>query len=105
MKLTFNDYLVLCFLLLFLGGTKAYAFSTRTLSDSLVVRKDSGDILPSKQATDSVRWMRRGEPSRMFKQKSGKGGGFFQHFNEIDTSYIEPQKYNFCFHVAEYKYL
>ena len=97
MKLTFNDYLVLCFLLLFLGGTKAYAFSTTTLSDSLVVRKDSGDILPSKQATDSVRWMRRGETSRMFKQKSGKGGGFFQHFNEIDTSYIEPQKYNFAF--------
>ena len=97
MKLTFNDYLVLCFLLLFLGGTKAYAFSTTTPSDSLVVRKDSGDILPSEQATDSVRWMRRGEPSRMFKQKSGKGGGFFQHFNEIDTSYIEPQKYNFAF--------
>ena len=97
MKLTFNDYLVLCFLLLFLGGTKAYAFSTTTLSDSLVVRKDSGDILPSKQATDSVRWMRSGETSRMFKQKSGKCGGFFQHFNEIDTSYIEPQKYNFAF--------
>lgn len=97
MKLTFNDYLVLCFLLLFLGGTKAYAFSTTTLSDSLVVRKDSGDILPSKQATDSVRWMRSGETSRMFKQKSGKGSGFFQHFNEIDTSYIEPQKYNFAF--------
>ena len=41
--------------------------------------------------------MRSGEPSRMFKQKSCKGGGFFQHFNEIDTSYIEPQKYNFAF--------
>ena len=97
MKLTFNDYLVLCFLLLFLGGTKAYAFPTTTLSDSLVVRKDSGDIPSSKQSTDSVRWMRSGEPSRMFKQKSCKGGGFFQHFNEIDTSYIEPQKYNFAF--------
>ena len=97
MKLTFNDYLILCLLLLFLGGTKVYAFSTTTLSDSLVVRKDSGDIPPSKQPTDSVRWMRRGEPSCIFKQKSGKGGGFFQYFNEIDTSYIEPQKYNFAF--------
>ena len=49
MKLTFNDYLVLCFLLLFLGGTKTYAFPTTTLSDSLVVRKDSGDISSSKE--------------------------------------------------------
>ena len=97
MKLTFNDYLVLCFLLLFLGGTEAYAFSTMTLSDSLVVRKDSGNIPLSKQSTDSVRWMRRGEPLRLFKQKAGKNGSFFQRFNEIDTSYIEPQKYNFAF--------
>ena len=97
MKLTFNDYLVLCFLLLFLGGTKAYAFSTTTLSDSLVVRKDSGDIPSSKQATDSVRWMRRTEPSVLSKEKAAKGGSFLQRFNEIDTSYIEPQKYNFAF--------
>jgi hypothetical protein len=41
--------------------------------------------------------MRRTEPSVLSKEKAAKGGSFLQRFNEIDTSYIEPQKYNFAF--------
>lgn len=97
MKLTINDYLLLCLLLLILGGTKMYALSSTIIPDSIVVGKDSGEILPMKLATDSVRWMRREEPSVLSKHKAAKGGSFLQRFNEIDTSYIEPQKYNFAF--------
>lgn len=97
MKLTINDYLFLCLLLLLLGGTKAYALSFTVIPDSIVVGKDSGEILPMKLSTDSVRWMRREEPSVLLKHKAAKGGSFLQRFNEIDTSYIEPQKYNFAF--------
>ncbi|WP_315581816.1 DUF4421 domain-containing protein [Prevotella jejuni] len=97
MKLTINDYLFLCLLLLLLGGTKTYALSFTVIPDSIVVGKDSGEILPMKLSTDSVRWMRREEPSVLLKHKAAKGGSFLQRFNEIDTSYIEPQKYNFAF--------
>lgn len=97
MKLTINDYLFLCLLLLILGGTKAYALSSTVITDSVIVGKDSGERLPIKQPTDSVRWMRRTEPSVLSKEKAAKGGSFLQRFNEIDTSYIEPQKYNFAF--------
>ena len=97
MKLTINDYLLLCLLLLILGGTKTYALSSMVITDSIVVGKDSGERLPIKQPTDSVRWMRITEPSVLSKHKAAKGGSFLQRFNEIDTSYIEPQKYNFAF--------
>lgn len=97
MKLTINDYLFLCLLLLILGGTKTYALSSMVITDSIVVGKDSGERLPIKQPTDSVRWMRITEPSVLSKHKAAKGGSFLQRFNEIDTSYIEPQKYNFAF--------
>ena len=97
MKLTFSDSLFLCLLLLMLGGTRTYALSTTAISDGIEANIDSAEILPVKQSIDTVRWMRRGEPTRLFKQKSNKSGNFFQRFNEIDTSYIEPQKYNFAF--------
>ena len=55
MKLTFNDSLFLCILLLLIGGAKAHALSTTTTSDNRVVIKDSGDIVSVKQPIDSVR--------------------------------------------------
>ena len=97
MKLTSHIPLFLCLLLLLLGGTKVHALSATTIPDGIEARKDSGEILPVKQSVDTVRWMRRTEPSRVFRDDSNKSGSFFQRFNEIDTTFIEPQKYNFAF--------
>ena len=74
-----------------------HALSATTILDGIEARKDSGEILPVKQSVDTVRWMRRTEPSRVFRDDSNKSGSFFQRFNEIDTTFIEPQKYNFAF--------
>ena len=97
MKLTINDYLFLCLLLLLLGGTKTYALSSTVITDSVIVGKDSEERLPIKQPTDTVRWMRRTEPSVLSKEKAAKGGSFLQRFNEIIRSYMSLRRYNFAF--------
>lgn len=97
MKLTFNDYLFLCILLLLTGGTKAYALSAKAPSDTVCMDTGSKTMLSSSQPADSVRWMRLGEPLQKSKRQIGKQGGFISRFNEIDTTFIEPQKYNFAF--------
>ena len=80
-----------------IGRNKDVCVSSTVITDSVIVGKDSEERLPIKQPTDTVRWMRRTEPSVLSKEKAAKGGSFLQRFNEIDTSYIEPQKYNFAF--------
>lgn len=97
MKLTFNYYFSLCFLLFLTGGAKGYALSKTAIYNSIVGECDSGSVHPLRQSMDTVRWMRRDTTSKRAKRQLNREGGFVHKFNEIDTTYVEPQKYNFAF--------
>ena len=44
---------------------------------------------------DTVRWMRRDTTSQWYQRQLRKARKVVHRFNEIDTTYIEPQRYNF----------
>ena len=97
MKITFNGYFLICFLFILIGENKAYALCTTNKFDSILVFNDSIGVSSQSKPTDSVCWMRPDKSRSLFKQSVGKMKNFLSHINEIDTSYIEPQKYNFAF--------
>ena len=97
MRITFNGYFLICFLFILIGENKAYALCTTNKFDSILVFNDSIGVSSQSKPTDSVCWMRPDKSRSLFKQSVGKMKNFLSHINEIDTSYIEPQKYNFAF--------
>ena len=91
----FNHCLCLIFFFIIEGGVNTYASSESDISVGQKIVQDSEMIQPIKQVFDSVRWMRIDTISRSFKRQQNKEKRVSHKFNEIDTTYIEPQKYNF----------
>ncbi len=50
---------------------------------------------PSAPGLDTVRWMRRDTTARWYQKRMRRASRMVHRFNEIDTTYIEPQRYNF----------
>ncbi len=85
-------------LLLVAGENTLHAVSMRMPSDCTTQRTDSGRLRTvGWQALDSVRWMRRETTAHRSGHHHNKESRFVHKFNEIDTAYIEPQRYNFAF--------
>lgn len=95
MKLMFNHCLCLIFFFIIEGGVNTYASSESDISVGQKIVQDSEMVQPIRQVFDSVRWMRIDTISHSFKRQQNKEKRVSHKFNEIDTTYIEPQKYNF----------
>lgn len=74
-KRFFLSFVLLLFSLWMMGGRRVYAYSA----------------CPS----DTIRWMRADSSMRWHEWQMKKARKVVHRFNEIDTSYIEPQRYNF----------
>lgn len=96
MKLISNHFSCLCFLLVISAGLKLYAFPPLPVSYGMLAAADSSAVRTVRQPMDSVRWMRRDTTMRRSGHRFSREERLVHKFNEIDTAYIEPQKYNFA---------
>ena len=62
----------------------------------MLAAADSSAVRTVRQPMDSVRWMRRDTTMRRSGHRFSREERLVHKFNEIDTAYIEPQKYNFA---------
>ena len=96
MKLISNHFSCLCFLLAISAGLKLYAIPPLPVSYDMLAAADSSAVRTVRQPMDSVRWMRRDTTMRRSGHRFSREERLVHKFNEIDTAYIEPQKYNFA---------
>ena len=96
MKLISNHFSCLCFLLAVSAGLKLYAIPPLPVSYGMLAAADSSAVRTVRQPMDSVRWMRRDTTMRRSGHRFTREERLVHKFNEIDTAYIEPQKYNFA---------
>lgn len=96
MKLISNHFSCLCFLLAVSAGLKLYAIPPLPFSHGMLAAADSSAVRTVRQPIDSVRWMRRDTTMRRSGHRFSREERLVHKFNEIDTAYIEPQKYNFA---------
>ena len=96
MKLISNHFSCLCFLLAVSAELKLYAIPPLPVSYGMLAAADSSAVRTVRQPMDSVRWMRRDTTMRRSGHRFSREERLVHKFNEIDTAYIEPQKYNFA---------